>query len=198
MMARSARCGASEAEGLRRIREIERRRLSRALHDEAGPLLCSAGLAAELLYSAIPAPSPQQEELFTKLRSTLESVVGGIRLLSQEAAPDLAERHGLQGALATLAQAHGAELRMDALPQLPPGRAHALCELVRDALLACGPGPGRPRIHTTHQGVRIESASAAGDAVAGALRQAARAAGFGFSSRGSPAARFEFLVEGNS
>ncbi|MEJ5366744.1 MAG: histidine kinase [Bryobacteraceae bacterium] len=198
MMARPARCGASEAEGLRRIREAERRRLSRALHDQAGPSLCSAGLLAELLYGAIPDPAPQQQELFARLRSALESAVDQIRLLSQEASPDLAARRGLEGALAVLAQAHHAQLFIEELPALPAGAACALCELTRDALLACGGAPGAARIHASRRGIRIEPGGDPGEDAVCVLEQAACAAGFGFAFNPAPAAAFEFLVRENS
>jgi signal transduction histidine kinase len=198
MMAQPARCGASEAEGLRRIREIERRRLSRALHDQAGPLLCSAGLLAELLYGAIPSPSPQQEELFARLRKALESAVESVRLLSQESSPDLAGRRGLEGALATLAQAHGAALHIEALPEIPEGRARSLCELVRDALLACDAAQDPAHIHATRESICVEAGCQADEVIAGALGRAAREAGFGFSFRRAPAAVFGFHMEENA
>ncbi len=198
MMARPAHCGASGAEGLRRIREIERRRLSRALHDQAGPLLCSAGLLAEMLYGAIPSPSPQQEELFSRLRNALESAVESVRLLSQESSPDLAGRRGLEGALATLAQAYGAELHIETLPGPPERLSRSLCELVRDALLVCDAAQGPARIHLTRGGVRVEAGCEADEAITGALEAAALEAGFGFSFRQVPAAVFEFHLEENA
>lgn len=198
MMARPARCGASEAEGLRQIREAERRRLSRALHDQAGPSLCSVGLLAELLYGAIPEPAPQQQQLFERLRSALESAVDHIRILGQEASPDLADRRGLEGALAVLARAHGAELRIEQLPQLSADSARALSELVRDALLACEGAHGAACILAARRGIRIETGCAPEEGVLCALEQAAAGAGFGFSFEAAPVAALEFFVRENS
>lgn len=98
MMARASRRAAIEAEGLRRIRLAERRRLSRILHDEAGPALCAAGLAAEMLRETLAEPSAAQQELLEKLGRALASAVDTVRQLSQEASPELAVR--LEGRVA--------------------------------------------------------------------------------------------------
>lgn len=183
-MAVAARPSASGALAARRLREAERRRLSRLLHDETGPLLCAAGLTAELLRGTLGALTPQQEELFAKLAGALESAVKSARLLSQEAAPGLAGRRGLEGALRLLAEAYGAELDYGAGPgPLPSSRADALCELVRDVLIAVD-GGGRPIRMTVLPGViRIEAPQSADPGIMRALRSAARSGGFGFRRR---------------
>lgn len=181
MMARPARCGASEAEGLRRLRGIERRRLSRALHDQAAPLLCSAGLLAELLRGTIPSPTPQQEQILADLLRALESAVEHVRQLSHEAAPDLGSRRSLADALDLLARAYGADRPAGTAPELPAVSAQALCELVRDALLACEAGSGSARIHASPAGIRIEAACEADEDVLCALETGARNAGLDFT-----------------
>lgn len=176
-MAAQARSGVSDAGFARRLREAERRRLSRLLHDEAGPALCSAGLTAELLRGTLAAITPRQEELFAKLAGALESAVESVRLLSQECAPGLASRRGLEDALRLLAKAHRAGIAFASAPRrLPDSKAEALCELVRDALLALEGAPRR--ITVLPELIRIEAPPQADPAIARALRGAARNAGF--------------------
>lgn len=177
-MAAAARSGAKEPSAVQRLRDAERSRLSRLLHDETGPLLCAAGLTAELLRGTLPGVTPQQEELFAKLSGALESAVRSVRLLSQEAAPGLAARRGLEGALRLLAEGYCAELQIaSTLRPLPPSRAEALCELVRDALLATE-GGGRPaRIAALADRIRVETARPLDPGIERALRRAARASG---------------------
>lgn len=178
MMAPASRRGASEADGLRRIRLAERRRLHRILHDEVGPALCAAGLAAEMLRESLPTPAATQQEMLDRLGRALESAVRTVRLLSQEASPELAARHGLRGALELLARVCGAALRMEAEPHLAPAEAAALCELVRDALLAAGDGAAE--VELTARSARIRAAGVAEAGLAAALQSAARRAGFSF------------------
>lgn len=178
MMAPASRRGAGEADGLRRIRMAERRRLSRILHDEVGPALCAAGLAAEMLRESLPAPAASQQEMLERLGRALESAVRTVRLLSQEASPDLAARRGLGGALELLAEACGAALRIESEPQLAPAEAAALCELVRDALLAAGGGAAE--IELTARSAAIRAAGVAEAGIIAALEKEARRAGFAF------------------
>jgi signal transduction histidine kinase len=176
MMAPASRRGVSEAEGLRRIRLAERRRLSRILHDEVGPALCAAGLAAEMLRETLPSPAAAQLELLDRLGRALESAVETVRLLSHEASPELAGRRGLSGALELLARACGAALRIESEPQLAPAEAAALCELVRDALVGAESSPAE--IVLTARGVRIRAAGLGDAGLLAALEPAARGAGF--------------------
>lgn len=181
-MAVAARPGVSEAAALRRLREAERRRLSRLLHDEAGPALCAAGLTAELLRSTLAAPTAQQEQLFEKLSQALEAAVKTVRLLSQEADPHLAQRRGLEGGLRLLAEALGAEWTAAAsLAPVAASIAAAACELVRDTLLALG-GSGA-RLAVFANTIRIEATVDVDLEMESALRAAARAAGLGWLRR---------------
>jgi hypothetical protein len=181
MMAAAARPCASEAGAVRRLREAERRRISRALHDETGPLLCAAGLTAELLRGALGAATPQQEEMFARLSGALEAAVNCVRLLSQEAAPGLASRRGLEGALRLLAEAYRTELHIPALPELPPQQTGALCELVRDVLLALEPGGARVSVDS--RGVRVEAPRPVDAEMENMFRAAARDADLEFTQR---------------
>jgi len=196
-MATAARSIPGDARAARRMREAERRRLSRALHDEAGPLLCAAGMAAELLRGTLEAATPQQEELFAKLSRALEQAVSAVRLLSQEAAPGLASRRGLEGALRLLAEAYGAELQVAGLPQtLPPAQADALCEAARDILLAlenCS-----ARITVLPRGVRIDARQPIDAEAESLLRGFAGEAGLTLTQqRGKETARVEILLQEN-
>jgi len=193
-MATAARSIPGDVRAARRMREAERRRLSRALHDETGPLLCAAGMAAELLRGTLETATPQQEELFAKLSRALEQAVSAVRRLSQEAAPGLASRRGLEGALRLLAEAYGAELQVLGLPQaVPPARADALCEAVRDILLAlenCS-----PRITVLPQGVLVEAPQSIDAEAESLLRGAAGEAGLTFTQqRNEETARMEILL----
>ncbi|MGC8883440.1 MAG: histidine kinase [Bryobacteraceae bacterium] len=187
MMAPAARRGASEAEGLRRIRLAGRRRLSRILHDEAGPSLCSAGLAAELLRGTISALSPEQEQLFARLQGALDSAMETVRLLSQEASPDLADRRGLAGALETLARAFHARLEIEAEPpRLAPVAAAALCECLRDALLAAAEAGGAAEVTLSVGELRVRAAGLDDIHVLTALEATLRAAEPDFAIHAGP------------
>lgn len=181
-MAGVSRLRADRGGALNRLRQAERRRISRALHDETGPLVCAAGLAAELLRGELETATPQQEELLARLSGALESAVNSVRLLSQEAAPGLASRRGIAGALSLLAEAHRAGLRIESLPE--PSSAQqgdALCELVRDILLALEGGGAE--IAADSHGIRIEAPRPVDAEMEDALGAAARAAGFEFAQR---------------
>jgi signal transduction histidine kinase len=196
-MATAARSIPGDVRAARRMREAERRRLSQALHDETGPLLCAAGMAAELLRGTLEAATPQQEELFAKLSRALEQAVSAVRRLSQEAAPGLASRRGLEGALRLLAEAYGAGLQIAGLPQtLAPARADALCEAVRDILLALEDSSAR--ITVLPRGVLIEARQPIDAETESLLRSAAGEAGLTFTQqRGKETARMEILLQEN-
>jgi signal transduction histidine kinase len=181
MMARQTRRAGGEFTGLERIRQAERLHLSRRLHDQAGPQLCSAALVAEALRSTLEAPTPQQQALLAKIESVLGEAIEEIRTLSYAVAPDLAVRCGLEGALRLLARACGAGLEWKGAPQpLPPERAEALCSLVRDALFALGYGAEAPRIQVSPAQIRIRAASSVNEDIRLALEQSAREAQLGF------------------
>lgn len=133
--------------GLEQIRQAERLRMSRALHDQIGPSLCSAGLMIGLLRSSANEYPPETRGLMESIQDALESAIDAVRALSYSADPALVKRCGLRGALEFLARVHKAELVLGSgLPGWPAKQAGAACRILQDTLLTLQPEGGRVRI----------------------------------------------------
>jgi len=93
---------------LRRINErleTEVRRIARALHEEAGPLLVSVHLALKETARDLPAPAKEQ---LAAVRERLNQVEDQLRQLSHELRPPMLDEMGLVPALRFLADGVGA------------------------------------------------------------------------------------------
>lgn len=105
------------------LREDERRRLRRDLHDGLGPALAAIGLKAGLAARAVPAGSPARE-LLTDIDVEVKASLGGIRRLVEGLRPPALDELGLLGAIRSRAVSLATELtvevtgdlRRDALP----------------------------------------------------------------------------------
>lgn len=164
--------------GLEQIREAERLRVSRALHDQIGPSLCSAGLMAGLLRSAPAELPPMANDMLEAIQDALESAIEAVRALNSIADPTLARRCGLRGALEFVARAHKAELILHpAVPDWTGERAGAACRIVHDALLVAPAGGAAPRIECNSGLVELTAAAPLPAAPLAALAGVASAAG---------------------
>src|SRR6202158_4522217 len=92
------------AEHMLHVEEMERRRISRELHDEAGQSLLCIRLQMELLENSIP-PTPEHSEWISKLkeaRDLTERTILEMRRLIAALSPAVLEQLGLGAALRQL------------------------------------------------------------------------------------------------
>lgn len=171
---------AAASAGLEQIRRAERLRMSRALHDEVGPALCSAGLMLGMMKEG----AGETGELAEAAQKALEQAVEAVRGLSYSADPDLVKRCGARAALESLAKWHGAELASisDDL-QLSGEPGEAACRIVHDALLMQG-GPGGS-IETVAGGLAVSLLKELPEEITAALQETAAEAGLRLHIAGS-------------
>lgn len=138
--------------GLDALRRNGRARVSRVLHDEISPALCSAGLMLGLLRTQVHHLPPEGREWMDTLQTAMESAMESARLLSYRTDAALAERCGLQAALEYLAL--GTDLSLDTssgLPEWSVAQNETACGIVRDVILAA---PGlTARLVTSKSGI---------------------------------------------
>lgn len=87
---------------LQTVREDERGDLARALHDELGSLLTAAKLDVARIKARLTAPSPETDERFVHLTSTLNSVIGMTRRIVEDLRPSSLSHLGLKASLEIL------------------------------------------------------------------------------------------------
>jgi len=123
--------------GLHSLRRNGRASVSRVLHDEIGPALCSAGLVMGLLRSEAGRLPPEGSEWLAMLQAAMETAMESARLLSYRTDPALASRCGFCTALEYLTR--GSKVTFDGSQGGPKWTAEqndAACGIVRDILLA--------------------------------------------------------------
>lgn len=122
-------------EGLEELRRQELTRISRALHDDVGPSLCSAGLMLGLLRSSWQDLGQETRDMLDSIQDALETSVDAVRLLSYHSNPDIAGRCGLRGALESITKGRAVEVEYGPRnPAFEPEEAEFLCRLVRASL----------------------------------------------------------------
>jgi two-component system NarL family sensor kinase len=109
------------------LREDERRRLRRDLHDGLGPALAAIGLKAGLARREVPAASPAHE-LLGAIDTEVKASLGGIRRLVEGLRPPALDELGLLGALRSRASTLAGELTPEVTGELPPGGLPAAVE----------------------------------------------------------------------
>jgi len=132
------------AQGLESLRHAERAKVSRVLHDDTGPCLCSAGLVLGLLRGEAGRLSPEGREWLEMLQTALETALETVRLLNYQTNPALAGRCGLRAALEYLTG--GGALVFDSsngTPAWTPEQEETACRIVRDIILAAPEGIAR-------------------------------------------------------
>ncbi len=135
--------------GADEIRQQDRRRVSRRLHDDLGPTLCSAGLMVGLLRSNWPDLNRESRELLDTIQEALESAVDSVRVLSYQSDPGIVARCGLRKAIEVIAQGRPVDFTFEpGTPVWSVEQAESLCRIIGDALLAwdASERPGRLRI----------------------------------------------------
>jgi signal transduction histidine kinase len=92
----------SLAEHMLQVEEVERRRISRELHDEAGQSLLYLRLQLELLEQELPDESPSSKKRVSELRELTERTILEIRRLISALSPAVLEQLGLAAAIRQL------------------------------------------------------------------------------------------------
>lgn len=109
------------------LREDERRRLRRDLHDGLGPALAAIGLKAGLAARAVPASSPAHA-LLTDIDVEVKASLGGIRRLVEGLRPPALDELGLLGAIRSRAASLATGLTVEVSGELPRSALPAAVE----------------------------------------------------------------------
>lgn len=142
------------ASGLEALSADSLGRVSRALHDDVGPSLCSAGLMLGLIRSSSTDLPPESREMLDSIQDALESCVDSVRLLSYHSDPGLADRCGWRGAIDYLTKGRNVEVFYpDAPPEFSAPQARLLVRLVHDIT---HPWTSPHQIAVTTSGMTIE------------------------------------------
>lgn len=131
------------AKHLADVREEERRRIARELHDELGQLL--AALKLELVGLSSVAPQPAAAQRIESMRSLIDHTVVAVRRISHDLRPleldDLGLNAALEGLGRSAAERMGIEVTVrhgESDLDLPPDLATMLYRMVQEALTNAG------------------------------------------------------------
>ncbi|MCW5848886.1 MAG: GAF domain-containing sensor histidine kinase [Anaerolineae bacterium] len=122
------------------LREEERRRLRRDLHDGLGASLASLALQADLARDVVHADPARAEAYLTEITAQVQGAVGDIRRLVYELRPPALDELGLVGALnlqaaqLTSASLHVSLETSGAFPPLPAAVEVAAYRITQEAL----------------------------------------------------------------
>lgn len=108
------------ANHLQRVREEERERLARELHDELGALLTSAKLDVARLKSKMGATNPDAAERLQHLSEALNSVIALKRRIVEDLRPSSLSNLGLTAAIEILTREFAARAGLDVQVSLEP------------------------------------------------------------------------------
>ncbi|MBN9659586.1 MAG: hypothetical protein J0H49_15490 [Acidobacteria bacterium] len=161
--------------GLDEIRQQDRRRVSRRLHDDIGPSLCSAGLMVGLLRSNWPDLNQDSRDLLDTVQEALESAVDSVRVLSYQSDPGIVARCGLRKAMELITADRQVDMTIaPGAPIWSAEQAETLCRIIGDALLlweAKG-HPGRVQLVLENDAVQLRAP--AGELLGEAALESAR------------------------
>ncbi len=127
------------ANHLQSVREDERARLARELHDELGALLTTAKLDVARIKSRLKDQSPEASERITHLNETLNSVIALKRRIIEDLRPSSLSNLGLVAALEILTRefAERSDIRVHSVfepARLSPSGELTVYRLVQEAL----------------------------------------------------------------
>ncbi len=120
------------------VEEVERQRISRELHDEAGQSLLCIRLALEVMEQSCPASVPELKAKLTHVREVTEKTIVEIRRLIKALSPSVLEQFGLAAAIRQLVaqfhQVHPARVRLQVgrLAHLPKKTEIMVYRLVQE------------------------------------------------------------------
>jgi signal transduction histidine kinase len=125
---------------LQDVREEEKAKLARDIHDELGGILVSAKMDVESVHRRVAALDPAAGERLARAMAALDGGVDVKRRIIEELRPTLLDNFGLQTALDWLVtegcQRAGLDCELDLSPDvvLPPEQAIAVYRIVQEAL----------------------------------------------------------------
>lgn len=178
------------AEHMLHVEEMERRRISRELHDEAGQSLLCIRLQMELLEHALP---PEQAEVIAKLRDTrdlTERTILEMRRLIAALSPAVLEQLGLGAALRQLVNRFRRlhpiriKLHLGRLGRLPQSTEIIVYRLVQECFNNIGKHSGASNVN-----ISVSSAD-------GVVRLSVEDNGVGFNVEEALARRDSFGLSG--
>jgi signal transduction histidine kinase len=194
---------------LQSVREEEKSKLARDIHDELGGILVSAKMDVESVHRQVGARDPVAAERLARAMSVLDSGVDVKRRIIEDLRPTLLDNLGLPAALDWLVtegcKRAGLDCTLD-LPEdvaLPPAHAIAIYRIVQEALTNIIRYADAKRVSVellqdgdamtlvvSDDGVGIAEAARSNRLSHGisGMRQRARALGGDFSIRGRPGA----------
>jgi signal transduction histidine kinase len=128
------------ARHLMAVREEEKARVARTLHDEMGSSLTAVNMDLMSVRQRLGEESALGERL-ARASSTLKSTVEGMRRIIEDLRPSMLESLGLREAVRSWAKDYAEQSRIpltidipDEIPRLPPGGAIGLFRIVQEAL----------------------------------------------------------------
>jgi len=128
------------ARHLMTVREEEKARVARALHDEMGSSLTAVNMDLMSVRQRLGEDSALGERL-ARASSTLKSTVEGMRRIIEDLRPSMLESLGLREAVRSWAKDYAEQSRIpltidipDEIARLPPGGAIGLFRIVQEAL----------------------------------------------------------------
>ncbi len=108
------------------VEELERRRIARELHDDAGQSLVVARLQLELVEMSMPESASEARQSISEVREITEKTILGVRRLISDLSPAVLEQLGLGAAIRQLANRFRAaypatvRLHLAKLPRMDP------------------------------------------------------------------------------
>jgi hypothetical protein len=161
--------------GLDEIRQHDRRRVSRVLHDDIGPSLCSAGLMVGLLRSNWQDLNQESRDLLDTVQEALESAVDSVRVLSYQSDPGIVERCGLRRAVELITADRPVDLTIaPGTPVWSLEQAETLCRIIGDALLAWDASGRQGRLQLVLENCAVQLRAPAGELLGEAVLESAR------------------------
>jgi len=122
------------------VREEERRRVSREIHDELGQVLTALKLDASLIAEALPRSDRRTRARVRRVSARLDGAISIVRRIAQELRPPILDQAGLAAAiewqLEEFSRASGLRCALvsDELPALNPATTTALFRILQEAL----------------------------------------------------------------
>jgi signal transduction histidine kinase len=170
-------------EGLVAMREEERRRIRRDLHDGLGPALAGVALGLDAVHRMTGPSAPHAAELADQLKVEVQESLADVRRLVEDLRPPDLDQFGLVGALRHQAgkvterdPSLDVEVASDDLPHLPAAVEVAAYRIATEALTNVGrhaaarscrillamDGPARLRVEIEDDGVGLRNGRAEG------------------------------------
>ncbi|HTS76860.1 MAG TPA: GAF domain-containing sensor histidine kinase [Bryobacteraceae bacterium] len=178
------------AEHMLHVEEMERRRISRELHDEAGQSLLCIRLQMELIEQALPDTENEWREKLREARDLTERTILEMRRLIAALSPAVLEQLGLGAALRQLVNRFGrlhpcrVRLQLSKMGTLPQQTEIIVYRLVQECFNNIGKHAG-----ATHVNISLASAD-------GRLKLSVEDNGSGFNVEEAMAKRESFGLSG--